>query len=462
MGCFGKCGCEECCLSEEDMADIATSVEIEHPLYTETVEFVHSDCCNTAEAGPSLTNDYDYLCGVVNDNRTNESISITSLMYKSKKVNADPPATGCEFPELPLVNFDDVCDEVVTCGKVTKTYNEIWKIAGFVAWKYGRTRVSIMQRLISCSGGEPQCKYIVECAIEVIYRRGAMEKIATTKTSTLTDKSDCCTLGQGYDFNSGFPPQLIPNNETCSWDQTEAEPTFNCVTDGPNANYGAEQSTWINRFKVYDTADDIPAMITFGPEDGVNSCVYEQCQVSTQTFAFTVVGENFPPNVGGNVVNVVTATSCGYCFSLERECDDCLELIGNYCPCEPNDLRIDSSPLIAFGFDSFSYVNNPWRVDNTVCHTHFYQNINAYQYYGDCEDCIDHPLGYSGVGVPVEERNDCNWWDCYRCNDGADPIVDVHQQKQSTVDAYSFSSIFIPSVVVFELDFPEVTITLIP
>jgi len=461
MGCFGKCGCAECCLSEEDMSDIASSVRVQHPRYDSTVTFDHSDCCNTAQAGDTLGG-FSYYCVTTNTLTTNESISIASLMYKTKKVSASPPITTCEEPDYPLVDFGEVCSDVVTCGNATKTYNEVRKVAGFVAWTYGRTRVSVIKRLVVCSeGAEPVCKFIVECAVEVIYQLGALEKVATTKNSTLSNQSDCCTLGQGYDNNSGFPPLLIPNNDTCSWSQTETGPTFDCSIDADDAVWGNLATVWIRKIRVYDTAGDIPSSITFSNGDST-TCVYEPCQESEGDLCIAIGGDSVAANTGGNIVNVVNTTSCGYCFSFGRECGDCPESIGNYCSCEPNDNRIDSNNGIAFGFDSFSYVNNAWKVDNSVCHTIDLDNIGAFRWFADCTDCIDHPLGYPGVGVPEEERNDCNWWDCYRCVDGWDPVIDVHQQKQSNVTAYTFYSTSVPYAELYCIPFPNVTITLNP
>jgi hypothetical protein len=443
------------------MAEIASSVRVQHPRYDSIVPFDSEACCNTAQAGDTL-GEFSYYCVTTNTLTTDESISIASLMYKTKKVSASPPITTCEEPDYPLVDFGDVCSDVVTCGNVTKTYNEVRKVAGFVAWTYGRTRVSVIKRLVVCNeGAEPACKFIVECAVEVIYQLGALEKIATTKNATLSGQSDCCILGQGYDPNSGFPPLLVPAGEQCFWNQTQSPPSFDCTTDAEDVAWGATATVWIRKIRVYDNADDIPSTITFGNGD-TNTCIYDPCQASEGSLCIAIGGDDIPANQGGNIVTVPITTNCGYCFSFGRECEDCPEAIGNYCPCEPNLPRIDSNSGIAFGMDSFSYVNNPWKVDNSVCHTISIDNIGAFRWFTDCPDCIDHPLGYPGTGVPEEERNDCNWWDCYRCVDGWDPVIDVHQQKQSNVTAYTFYSTSVPYEELYCIPFPTVTITLNP
>jgi len=373
--------------------------------------------------------------------------------------------TTC-FPEDLFIgpDFAEVCDDVGSCASTTKTYSEIEKIAGFVRWKYGRTRVSIIKRLIQCPGDtNPICRYIVECAVETVVQLGVLRKKAITKTSTNGTGDACCHASSGWLLTPG-DLQDLPPGEDCSWNQTQSEPTFNCATDQDNVVWGGSTSYWIRRFKVYDSADDIPSIITMDNDDS-SDCVYEPCQEGFNEVCILIIGENLDPVQGGNLVTVVSQTSCGYCVQMEPTCDsaECIEFSQNYCSCDPDSgSRNNHIQSFATGFDSFSYVNNPYAVTNSVC---FYPRLidaTAGQTPNDCEICDEHPLGYPGIGIPEEDRTDCNWFECFNCLTGQDPWLSRIQPKESTVDAYSFSSTADEFIDTYCIPFPTVQLTLNP
>jgi len=464
MSCFGKCGCAECCLSEEDMDDIASSVRVQHPRYDSTVTFDHDECCNTAQAGDTLGG-YSYYCFVTNDNRVNESITTRASFYRSQTFIPDTPIETCvldDFIEGP--EYSEICGDVGSCAATTKTYSEIEKIAAFVAWTYGRTRISVIKRLMTCSGdSDPQCRFVVECAVEVIYQLGGKRKKSITKNATAGSGDGCCHSSSGWTILPGDQSDN-PAEGDCLWNQTQPEPTFDCAVDGPTASYGQVGTYWIRKFKIYNTADDIPSTITFNSETS-SDCVYEPCQAGDSQLCFSISGDEYDPIPGGTLVTVVSQASCGYCIQTEPLCfsSECTPLQDDYCSCDPDiATRHNHVQGIAFGFESFAYVNNPYAVTNAVCFYPRLVDYTATTNYGSCDGCNVAPDFYVGQGVPPDERTDCNWFDCMNCLGGDDPWLPRLQPKQNTVDAYSFSSTVERYFDTFCVPFPTVTITLNP
>ena len=465
MGCFGKCGCADCCMSDAELNDIASSVTIEHTIYTRTAAFSEGDCCHTAEIGDP--EDYDTECYgfVTNDIRVNESITVRARFIRSQVYVPDTPIETCipsDFVEPP--EYGEVCGDTGDCAVTTKNYAEIEKIAGFVRWKYGRTRVSILKRLMQCPGfEEPQCKYVVECAIETLVQLGGLRKKSITKNSTSSGGDGCCHSSSGWRIIPGDNEDL-PAGSDCFWNQTQPSPTFDCIADDDDISWGASTSYWIRKFKVYDTANDIPSVITMD-NDTTSNCVYEPCQEGNQELCVLSVGDNLDPTPGGNLVTVVSQSSCGYCIQMEPKCNspECGEFAQNYCSCDPEGrVRNNNVQGIAFGFDSFAYVNNPYAVTNGVCFYPRLVDYTATNNHPGCEECENHPLGYPGSGVPPEERTECNWFDCFNCLTGDDPFIPRLQPMQNTVDAYSFSSSAEEYTDAYCIPFPNVTLTLNP
>jgi len=465
MGCFGKCGCADCCMSDAELNDIASSVTIEHTIYTQTATFSEGDCCHIAEIGDP--DDYDTGCYgfVTNDIRVNESITVRARFIRSQVYVPDTPIETClpsDFVEPP--EYGEVCGDVGNCAVTIKNYAEIEKIAGFVRWKYGRTRVSILKRLMQCPGfEEPQCKYVVECAIETIVQLGALSKKSITKNSTSSGGDGCCHSSSGWTILPGESSDN-PAGSDCFWNQTQLEPTFNCIGDDGDISWGASTSYWIRKFKVYDTADDIPSVITMN-NDTTSNCVYEPCQEGNQELCVLIVGDNLDPIPGGNLVTVVTQTSCGYCIQTEPLCfsSECTPLQDNFCSCDPDFAdRHNHVQGIATGFDSFAYVNNPYAVSNGVCFYPRLVDYTATSNYKSCDGCNVAPNFYFGQGVPPDERTDCNWFDCMNCLAGDDPWLPRLQPQPNTVDAYSFSSSAEEYTDIYCIPFPNVTLTLNP
>ena len=468
MGCFGKCGCADCCMSDAELNDIASSVTIEHTIYDQTATFSEGDCCHVAEIGDPDDYDNEIYCFVTNDIRVNESITTRSSFYRSKTYIPDPPIPTCVLTDFfSGPSFSEICDDVGSCGATVKTYEKIEKIAGFVRWKYGRTRVSVLKRLMQCPGfEEPQCKYVVECSIETLVQLGTLSKLAITKNSTIGGGDGCCHSSSGWEILPG-DNQDLPAGSDCFWNETQPEPTFNCYGDEDDVLWGAVVSYWIRKFKVYDTADDIPSVINMD-NDTSSNCSYEPCQDGGQELCVLIIGENLDPETGGNLVTVVTQTSCAYCIEMEPQCNSpaCAEFSQNYCSCDPDGItRNNHTQGFAVGFDSFAYVNNPYAVNNGVCLYPRLVDAQASYILGrgeGCDNCDNHPLGYPGIGVPVDERTECNWFECFNCLTGDDPWISRLQPKQNTVDAYSFSSSAEEYTDIYCIPFPDVKLTLNP
>ena len=465
MGCFGKCGCEECCMSDEELSDIASSVTIQHTIYNQTATFSEGDCCHVAEIGDP--DDYDTECYgfVTNDIRVNESITTRARFIRSQVYTPPTPIEDCvttDFIEQP--EYSEVCGDVGSCGATTKTYAEIEKVAGFVRWKYGRTRASILKRLIQCpEHEEPQCKYIIECSIETLVQLGGLRKKSITKNSTIGSGDGCCHSSSGWTILPGDSSDN-PAGSDCFWNQTQAEPTFNCITDDDDISWGASTSYWIRKFKIYDTAEDIPSVINLTNSD-TSDCVYEPCQDGADELCFNIIGDNLDPIVGGNLVTVVSQASCGYCIQTEPTCfsSECIPLKDDYCPCDPNwAFRHNNMAGLIFGNDSFSYVNNPYAVSNGVCLYPRLVDYTATSNYHSCTDCNVPTNPYLGQGVPPSERTDCNWFDCMNCLAGDDPFIPRLQPLPDTVDAYTFSSTAEEYIGTYCIPFPNVTLTLNP
>lgn len=465
MACFGRCGCEECCMSDDELSDIASSVTIEHTIYNQTATFSEGDCCHVAEIGDP--DDYGFSCYgfVTNDIRVNESITTRARFIRSQVYTPVTPIETCvpeDFIEPP--EYGDVCGDAGSCGAATKTYSEIEKIAGFVRWKYGRTRVSILKRLIQCPEYEdPQCKYILECSIEVLVQLGGLRKKSITKNSTIGSGDGCCHSSSGWTISPGDNSDN-PAGTDCFWNQTQPEPTFDCVSDQDEIGWGGTAAYWIRRFRVYDAAEDIPSVVNMSNSD-TSDCVYEPCQEGGDEICVNITGEVLDPPSGGNLVTVVSQVSCGYCIQTEPVCfsSECLPLQDNYCSCDPDKgFRHNNVQGIATGFDSFAYVNNPYAVSNGVCLYPRLVDYTATTNYPSCTDCNVAPDFYLGQGVPPSERTDCNWFDCMNCLIGDDPFIPRLQPLPNTVDAYSFSSSAEEYIDTYCIPFPTVTLTLNP
>jgi hypothetical protein len=93
------------------------------------------------------------------------------------------------------------------------------------------------------------------------------------------------------------------------------------------------------------------------------------------------------------------------------------------------------------------------------CHQLKDQNINTTQ---DCPPSCQSPDTYPGVDI--DDRTECNWWDCSSCIAGEDPIVMPYQNRGPTVDAYSFSQSinYLTGNYRICVPFPPVTVTLNP
>jgi len=468
MGCFGSCNCSPCCMDASELAEIATGVTIVRGGETDPVSFVSNGCCHTATATDDTIY---YTCDtlLVAERYINETIQVSSKMIKSKKFVLDPPGTYQQgdvfctfFYDEPNASAADYCDDVYNCGTVNRAVELINQKWIAVRWAYGETKVSIYKANMTCEyGGAIECKYVVECAVEVRAAHGAGSWSSFTKTASMSAQSTCCEQNiQGYDFNSGFPPSPIPGIE-CTTTKATHDSAFDCNED---VEFGAEVSYWLLRYKVYDTADDIPTTITFTDAD-VNECNLETCIEGVDSLCFYPIGAGLDTETGGTIRSIGYLYNCQFCFNIGIECDVCAKFSGGYpCSCDldrETDRTHSESRFTEDGImQTFNVVNNPFMVETSVCHNLFWENYAPGRWLQDCETC-DNPIY---PGPPSDEQNECNWWDCIDCYfSGADPIVPVYQMKVATVDSYTFSVNFTKQIEPTDevcIPFPTVVVTL--
>lgn len=467
MGCFGSCNCSPCCMDAAELAEIATSVTILRESETDTVSFVSNGCCHTATATDDTIY---YTCDtlLVVDRTINETIQVSSKMIKSKKYVLDPPGTYQQndvfctfFYDEPDASAASFCDDVYNCGTVQRAVELKTQRWIAVRWAYGETKVSIYKANMTCEyGGTIECKYVVECAVEVRAAHGAGSWQSTTRTASMSGKSSCCEENiQGYDFNSGFPPVEIPGEE-CTSTKPYHDSPFNCPAD---VEFGAEVTYWLLRYRVYDAPEDIPATITFTDAD-INECNFETCIEGVDSLCFYPIGASLDPVTGGTIRSIGYLYNCQFCFNIGIDCDVCAKFSGGYpCSCEPRetDRTHSESRFTEDGImETFNVVNNPFLIKTTACHNLFWENYAPGRWTQDCDAC-DNPIY---PGPPEDEQNACNYWDCIDCYfSGADPIVPVYQMKVATVDSYTFSVNFTKQIEPTDevcIPFPTVVVTL--
>jgi len=482
MGCFGSCNCLPCCMDAAELAEIASSVTIVKESETDTVSFVANGCCHTATATDETIY---YTCQTLlaAEAYINESVQVTSKMIKSKKYVLDPPGTWVQNEVFCTFNYDepdppasaeDYCDDVYTCGTVNRSVELITQLWLAVRWAYGETKVSIYKVNATCEYGGPiQCKYIVECAVEVRAAHGAGYWSSFTKTAAMSAKNTCCEEGIiGYDFSVPAVPVPIAN-PSCYTEKPAHDPPFNCPAD---VEFGAEISYWLQRYRVYDAPEDIPSSITFTDAD-INQCNFQTCLDGIDSLCFYPIDSYIEAVTGGTIRSIGYLVNCQFCFNIGIPCNVCAKFSDGYpCSCEDRETgRTHSESRITDDgdtaiFDTFNIVQNAFMVSTTVCHNLYYKNYAPGRWPQDCAQCNSSPFPEENTpmypGPPEDEQNDCNWWDCMDCYFvGSDPVVPVYQMKAATVDSYSFTQTFTKSPEPTDeicIPFPTVVVTLNP
>jgi len=449
MGCFGKCGCAECCLTAEELADIASQVEID--IYTEiydefpsepidgvTVGFSSSDCCNVAYW--YRTPGYSSKCRKTFMYQADESVQVSTKITKSKKYVMDPPMgfgeqtdNTCSFlDEFPLVSAADVCDEVLNCGTVIKTAQK--RIGAWDSVNYSRSefRVAIYQREMICEeGGDVECKYVVEVAQGIdIFLSGANYESLAYSYST-SGVHACC---EGINGGVCITPASHSPEPDCQYAAT----LTNGWAGGNTVRY------WLVKYKVYDTAEDIPSEIIFDPSDGwpcgeIGFCSTNDPSAISGPICFAFGSSVDPYETGTRRANAFLST-CAYCLDFGVPCVNALVIAyGEDESCEfdiagdvectnaqqgvEGDLYSGrSASLGQLTFDGISDVFYSLQSSNFLSGEGCFQLIPQ-------EGCV----------FP-EDRNECNWWDCANCITAVnDPAIPKYQSRYDTVDSYSLT-----------------------
>jgi len=446
MGCFGRCNCEECCMSEAEIDSIATSVTINGPnLADYEVSLVNDGCCHYATI--PIEQDYTQYCEKAAERIKTESITVSNKLLEHQKYTAawqatsDTPDGRCIFlnnsPPSPS-STTDACTHILNCGTTLEEYEGITELYFAVKYRYTDVSVAIYKRLMICPPSEDiVCRYVVECTIGYQIMLGGGRYDSFTRTYTHSNKHECCV-------------------ETCDDGKPDHDPPFDCDTE---VFFGNPSEYTMTAVRIYDTAEDIPETIIFDEPYETNSCVFEFCvDTAKPPEAFQAKNTDLPcPNPVGSIETVTYEGTCFYCYDTGLSCDDGYlhpsEGLFPYCPpneagfgcdCEGGD-RFDGRNLSLYNFStpqSFSYqiLKNvegfQYNVNGNGCHEYADQQRTS-----SCEGCSN-IQEFPYQGVIIEERTACNWWDCSDCFfQGYDPLILPYQDWNPNVDSYSFQCI---------------------
>ena len=468
MGCFGRCGCAECCMSATEIDSIATSVTINGPnLADYEVELIDDGCCHYATI--PIEQGYTDYCEKVAERITTETATVSNKILEHQKytaswqVTADTPEGNCVFlndnPPSPS-NTTDACTHILNCGTTLEEYESITELYFAVRYRYTEVNVAIYKRLMICPPSEELvCKYVVECTIGYEVQVGGGRYDSFTRTYTHSNKHECCV-------------------EICDEGKPNHDPAFDCDTD---VVYGNPAEYTMTAVRIYDTAEDIPETIIFDEPYETIPCVFEFCVDTAnppEAFHATNTGLECPDEVG-SIETFTYEGTCFYCYDTSLSCEDgvlhtnvgdnpdCNPLPAGFgCDCETGDRfngrnlsRINFSLPQSFSYQTLKNVDGfSYHVSGEGCHEYPDQPRTA-----TCEACeLVQPFEGIYPGILITDRNACNWWDCSDCYfDGSDPIILPYQNWNPNVDAYFFECIenqYTPQQE-FIIPFPYVSIT---
>lgn len=470
MGCFGKCNCGTCCMSPEELSEIATNITVTGPSLSNAVlEFESSNCCHVASrdlVNPGYTID----CKKIAEQALTESSTTSVKIIESQKFAASPAWTiyfdaiagNCiyETTNASPTAFQ-ACGEIINCGTTKIDYELIEEYYFAARYRYIAVNVAIYKRDMICPPStDIVCRYVVECTIEYEVEEGGGVYDSFTRDVTYSNEFGCC------------------ERTACDTEKLTHDPAFNCSTD---LTYGSPQTLYMTKVRVYDTLEDIPSTITFSGSTPTTQCVFDFCipgatyDRNDLGFCIEADGVSIGTVDGGTRQEFSNSASCLYCLDTGASCDTglvattqgeveyCPQLPGYPCDCEDNRFtgRGLSAPRVSapLNYSSF-YVDGAYRVSVSGCHQLKDQNINTNQ---NCPGICDNPQeAYPGVNI--DDRTSCNWWDCSSCIGGEDPIVMPYQARGPTVDAYSFNQSinYLTGNYRICVPFPTVTVTLNP
>lgn len=453
MACFGSCGCEPCCMSASELAEIASTVTIDiytldyepgdEPFDSDTATIDSNGCCHVAtwerEAG------FSYDCKKTAQVIVDESLTVSTKMIATKThvmnpstiVTAGVPDGLCIYTNPPNEYLgpgaESMCDEVVNCGTATKTAqrkDQIWSAVGYARREF---RVAIHKLNLTCEAGQPpECKYVVEAAQGIDVALFGNLYTSNSRQRTNANVHACCTELACFEPVSHSPEPDCDDIATLS----------NGWSGGATVRY------WIVKYKVYDTLEDIPSEIVFESTDGWPCDQFAFCTVDVENpseddlcFVFNTT---LDPYEGGEIYTIAFMYNCGFCLDTGVEChgigslfvDEDTVCFGTQFPQNATCFTQNNGAFL----DRFDGRNWGYpAITGDGVSTIFYSVRNAVLV--SPEGCFEYPYyGVQNCEPDPPDRNSCNWYDCAGCPAGEnDGEILPYQFKMHTVDAYSFS-----------------------
>jgi hypothetical protein len=469
MGCFGRCNCGDCCMDPDELVELVSNITVDGPsLAGAVLEFESSNCCHIARrelANPGYTTD----CKKIAEETINESSTTSVKIIESQKFAASPAWTiyfdatlgSCIYETSSAsVTGAQACGEVINCGTTEIEFEQIEEYYFAAKYRYLAVNIAIYKREMICPPGtEVVCRYVVECTIEYEIQEGGGIYNSFTRDVTYSDEFGCC------------------ERTACDTEKLTHDPAFDCETD---LTFGNPETRYMTKVRVYDTLEDIPSVITFNDDTPITQCNFDFCVPGAlydrNDLGFCIEADNVTINEidGGVREELSISATCFFCLDTGASCDTgavnttegevayCPQIPGYPCDCENNRFlgRGLSSASFSPPYDySIFTVAGASSVSVSGCHQLKDQNIYTTQ---DCPPSCQSPDSYPGVDI--DDRTECNWWDCSSCIAGEDPIIMPYQNRGPTVDAYSFSQSinYLTGNYRICVPFPPVTVTLNP
>ena len=456
-------------MDPSELAELVSNITVDGPsLAGAVLEFDSSNCCHIARqelVNPGYTTD----CKKIAEQTINESSTTSVKIIESQKFAASPAWTiyfdatlgSCIYETSSAsVTGAQACGEVINCGTTEIEFELIEEYYFAAKYRYLAVNIAIYKREMICPpGSEVVCRYVVECTIEYEIQEGGGIYNSFTRDVTYSDEFGCC------------------ERTTCDPEKLTHDSAFDCETD---LTFGNPETRYMTKVRVYDTLEDIPSVITFNDDTPITQCNFDFCVPGAlydpNDLGFCTQADNVTIDEidGGVREELSISATCFFCLDTGASCDTgavnttegeveyCPQIPGYPCDCENNRFlgRGLSSASFSPPYDySIFTVAGASSVSVSGCHQLKDQNIYTTQ---DCPPSCQSPDSYPGVDI--DDRTECNWWDCSSCIAGEDPIIMPYQNRGPTVDAYSFSQSinYLTGNYRICVPFPPVTVTLNP
>lgn len=457
MACFGSCGCEACCMSASELAEIASGVEIEiyaedYPAYSPPIDsssasMTSDGCCHVAtwERNPP----FSYTCRKTRALTVDTSVTVSTKITKTKTHVMSPSSTAlasniegdCVLQNPPWEYFPpegaaSLCDDVYNCGTAALVVQRKEQLWGGLGYRRPIFKVAIHKLNLTCTEGQSaECKYVVEVAQGIDVSTYGNTYTSTSRTSTTSNIHPCCTEVIECDRSNPHGPE--PN---CN----EMEGNENGWAGGLIVN-----RYWIVKYKVFDTLEDMPSEMIFDADDGwpcdkFTFCTYDGPLVSGDDLCFEFTG-SLDPYEAGEVYTIAFMYNCGFCLDTGVEClgNSVLETTNEPFLCV-SDRGIGNAACDNSGFPN-RYVGRNYgygALTGDGVSTVFYGLRDA-PFIVVTGGCFEYLYDNSNCKPDPPDRNECNWYDCADCyGSNSDGPLLPYQFKLHTVDAYSFNQTF--------------------